>query len=308
MTSQRRNLLLALSSLALAFVACESYNSITEPTAMRSSTRGQSAAAAIATPTPSCADGKRNGTETDIDCGGGSCATCSNSKLCRTGTDCTSGFCSKLGRCRKPPSPTPTKTPTPTPTPACPGGCDDSNACTTDTCDPVLGCVYTAVTCNDSSACTTDTCDTSTGCVFTAITCNDANACTTDSCDASSGCVATPVVCNDGDACTTDSCDTTLGCQTTAVSCDDVNECTTDSCDSMSGCGNAPVMDGTPCTGGTCTAGVCVLDLCSNGVKDGVETDVDCGGGTCPDCASGKLCKVGTDCVSNICTLAGFCF
>jgi len=37
--------------------------------------------------------------------------------------------------------------------------CDDSNACTTDTCVPATGCKYTAdVVCDDSNACTTDTC------------------------------------------------------------------------------------------------------------------------------------------------------
>ena len=40
---------------------------------------------------------------------------------------------------------------------------------------------------------------------------------------------------------------------------------------------------------------------CTDGVVDGNETDVDCGGGTCPKCASGKKCKVNGDCTSNKC-------
>jgi hypothetical protein len=36
--------------------------------------------------------------------------------------------------------------------------------------------------------------------------------------------------------------------------------------------------------------------------KNAAETDVDCGGGTCPDCADGKLCKVAGDCASGTCT------
>jgi hypothetical protein len=36
-------------------------------------------------------------------------------------------------------------------------------------------------------------------------------------------------------------------------------------------------------------------------VQDGNETDIDCGGGTCPACASGMHCSVPTDCVSGIC-------
>ncbi len=41
---------------------------------------------------------------------------------------------------------------------------------------------------------------------------------------------------------------------------------------------------------------------CTDGVRDGTETDVDCGGGTCPPCADGKDCSFGSDCVSKVCT------
>jgi hypothetical protein len=38
-------------------------------------------------------DQVKNGTETDVDCGGGSCAPCANSKSCVGGSDCTSLSC-----------------------------------------------------------------------------------------------------------------------------------------------------------------------------------------------------------------------
>ncbi len=44
------------------------------------------------------------------------------------------------------------------------------------------------------------------------------------------------------------------------------------------------------------------MDPCSNQVLDGNETDVDCGGGTCPACADGKMCLHGSDCVGGTCT------
>jgi len=46
--------------------------------------------------------------------------------------------------------------------------CDDSNLCTTDTCNPSTGiCSNTDVTCNDNNACTlNDTCDPFQGCIF----------------------------------------------------------------------------------------------------------------------------------------------
>jgi hypothetical protein len=50
-------------------------------------------------------------------------------------------------------------------------------------------------------------------------------------------------------------------------------------------------------------------DYCTDGVKDGNETDVDCGGvamSTCPACASGKRCTQASDCASMTCT-AGVC-
>jgi hypothetical protein len=45
---------------------------------------------------------------------------------------------------------------------------------------------------------------------------------------------------------------------------------------------------------------------CTDGVKNGSETDVDCGGGTCSPCANGDTCAVGSDCVSGTCT-GGIC-
>jgi len=41
---------------------------------------------------------------------------------------------------------------------------------------------------------------------------------------------------------------------------------------------------------------------CLDGIENGAETDIDCGGGTCPGCRYGKTCGVGTDCLSASCT------
>jgi hypothetical protein len=45
---------------------------------------------------------------------------------------------------------------------------------------------------------------------------------------------------------------------------------------------------------------------CSNTVQDPGETDVNCGGSTCPKCAIEKKCSVNGDCVSNWCN-GGIC-
>src|SRR4051812_35541842 len=34
---------------------------------------------------------------------------------------------------------------------------------------------------------------------------------------------------------------------------------------------------------------------CRDGIKNGIETDVDCGGGTCPPCATGRGRQVSQD-------------
>ena len=43
------------------------------------------------------------------------------------------------------------------------------------------------------------------------------------------------------------------------------------------------------------------LPPCANGVKDGIETDVDCGGGVCDGCADQQGCISANDCLSKLC-------
>jgi formylglycine-generating enzyme required for sulfatase activity len=46
-----------------------------------------------------CADGTKNASETDVDCGGGgACAKCDTAKACKVGGDCTSGVCKDAGK------------------------------------------------------------------------------------------------------------------------------------------------------------------------------------------------------------------
>jgi hypothetical protein len=59
--------------------------------------------------------------------------------------------------------------------------------------------------------------------------------------------------------------------------------------------------DGTPCPGGTCQGGRCVAPTCSDGKKNGSETDIDCGG-SCPRCGAGQKCNSRNDCTTGLCT------
>ena len=83
----------------------------------------------------------------------------------------------------------------------------------------------------------------------------------------------------------------------------DGNECTGDAC-SNGTASNPPEPDGVPCAGGgSCDgAGVCVIATCADSAENGQETDEDCGGPTCPPCATGLGCSVGADCVSGSCS------
>ena len=132
--------------------------------------------------------------------------------------------------------------------------CDDNNFCTSDSCDASLGCVYAQVVCDDGTQCTTDACDPTRGCVQGTVSCDDQNACTIDSCDDATGCAQKPMNCDDHNACTIDSCDPSVGCVYAQGSCDDGSQCTTDACDPSLGCVYAQVVcdDGTQCTTDAC--------------------------------------------------------
>jgi hypothetical protein len=49
-------------------------------------------------------------------------------------------------------------------------------------------------------------------------------------------------------------------------------------------------------------AGKCVNATCSDGLRNGSEPDVDCGGGSCGVCAQGRTCAAAIDCVSGVCS------
>ncbi len=64
---------------------------------------------------------------------------------------------------------------------------------------------------------------------------------------------------------------------------------------------------GAECKSGICEGGACTAPKPDDGVKNGTETDADCGGGNgAPACADGKSCASGPDCASKVCT-GGIC-
>lgn len=73
-------------------------------------------------------------------------------------------------------------------------------------------------------------------------------------------------------------------------------------------CGIQFSQPGTVCEqGGVCDdSGTCILPLCDDGVRNGQETDIDCGGPDCDACELGQMCLVNSDCQSEFCD-AGIC-
>ena len=225
--------------------------------------------------------------------------------------------------------------------PGTPKNCDDSNACTVDSCNPATGtCTNAAVSCNDQNPCTVDSCDQATGqCKFEAKSCDDGNACTNDSCNPVSGlCVNAPKSCDDGIACTADSCvagacvneprndqcadnnlcngaevcdPARMGCVPgTPKSCDDGNLCTSDSCNPATGaCTNAAVScnDQNPCTNDSCNpaTGTCTFEAKSCDDNNPCTIDsCNAATGTCRNVA--KSCDDGVACTADAC-VAGEC-
>ncbi len=198
---------------------------------------------------------------TEDECVGGECVFSPlEGETCLGGEQCaTAGVCQADGSCLG----------------AVALNCDDSNPCTTDSCDPKTAqCTHVPIPngqpCGDGNACTQgDSCVEGVCMAGDAADCDDENGCTSDDCDSVTGeCVygdiADNEACEDGDPCTAkDSCNQGSCAGGVAVDCDDDNVCTDDSCDAQVGCQNdpndLPCSDESVCTvGDQCTDGSCI--------------------------------------------------
>jgi hypothetical protein len=239
----------------------------------------------------SCSDG--NGcTQTDS-CQTGACVgsnpvTCSASDQCHVAGVCDPG----TGVCSNPNQPDGS-------------ACTDGNACTqSDACQAGVCLGSNPVICNDSNLCTTDTCNSGTGaCSYPnapdGTSCTDGNACTqTDACQSGICAGANPVVCTPSDAChVAGVCNTGTGACSNpnapdGTSCTDGNACTqTDSCQSGVCAGANPVV---------CTASdAChVAGVCNSGT--GACSNPNAPNGT--PCVDGNACTQTDACQSGVCT------
>ena len=58
---------------------------------------------------------------------------------------------------------------------------------------------------------------------------------------------------------------------------------------------------GNDCRTGVCTGAICQASTNTDGVRNGDETDVDCGGASGPPCGLGKSCTTNESCASGLC-------
>jgi hypothetical protein len=197
--------------------------------------------------TPSCTDNIKNGTETDVDCGGSCPSKCAAGKGCATAADCVSGVCDTAAK-----------------------------TCLAPSCaDVVKNGTETDVDCGGSCP---SKCAAGKGCAT-------ATDCVSGVCDPATKLCAAPS-CSDGLKNGTES---DVDCGGPCAGCANGKSC------------NAS----TDCASGACNPSTktCVAPSCSDGVKNQNETDVDCGG-SCPQCEIGKSCKIGFDCVTYYCNPA----
>jgi hypothetical protein len=264
---------------------------------------------------PSASDMVKNDSETDVDCGGGTLANgqpnaasdgapaCDDTKACVLGTDCANFVCSTgpvvaaAGSTGKPIN--------------CPAG----QTCTCQAPTPVDGVDNDSETDLDCGGGFVDDMGTVNPGTDGAPTCPVGEGCLLGS-DCATG------VCNDNNGAggLPDDCPAVSTCACQAASNNDGVQNGGET-DTDCGGGLALGTDGAPacapgkkcaittdCTSFICTAGICATPTPTDGVQNGGETDVDCGGATtmgsdgAPACADNKSCGVDPDCLSAFCS------
>jgi hypothetical protein len=236
-----------------------------------------------------CDNGIQDGDETDVDCGGSCQDNCGNGQGCGGNEDCQSDQCGTDMTCEEPPS--------------CTDGILDGDETDVDCGGSCPGC-NDGEMCQEGPDCLSNVCDEG---ICNPPTCTDGevNGSETDvdcggpdcdPCDNGQMCTmgddCQSTMCDDG-TCVGPSCrDGVLNGEETDVDCGGP-EC--DPCDDGETC----EMD-SDCISEICNTkmNVCIAPTCTDGVQNGDETDVDCGGACGATCDPGEGCIVGMDCLS----------
>lgn len=202
------------------------------------------------------------------------------------------------------------------------GNCNDGNDCTTDKCDPAVGCSHENL--GDGSICVHGSCD---GAYWTRPNiciagrceggrgveqCDDGNECTDEACEPDKGCswTANSSACNDGNPCTTgDTCLNEDCIGTGTLDCNDNNPCTADSCVNWTGCKHVPTNEGKTCASGVCVGldwtapSLCIAGSCTQQGGLSCDDEVPC---TTDSCAPATGCANTVQ--ANKCLIDGACY
>lgn len=238
---------------------------------------------------PGCANGVRDGRESDVDCGEACPARCLDGAACGVAQDCESGVC--LDEACQPPTCNDGTRNGPESDVDCGGGC--ATVCAV------------GQSCVDATDCATGAC-ASGRCVDPACVDDELNGGETDV-DCGGPCGATcadGLRCDTGDDCQSGVCLESV-CQTATCHDEVLNGGETDvdcggpcgaTCEAEAACAGDADCQSSVCHGGRCQAAGC-----EDEALNGDETDVDCGGG-CLACPTGRACLHPDDCQSGACT------
>jgi hypothetical protein len=238
----------------------------------------------------SCTNGKIDGTETGIDCGG-SCADKCDGAACAANGECKSRVCD-AGKCAA----KGTKTCGVGTANLCVNGtiCEQDLDCATDYCS---GAICSPVDAASKSDGRRDAGETGVDC---------------------GGAIAASQPCPGNQACKVDA-DCQGLCKNNVCSVPSSTDGKKNNGETDIDCGgpNAPKCNpgkacvaGTDCFGNYCKNTVCTAPTAADGIKNGNETDVDCGGGrfqsgpvdyTAPKCVLTKACAADSDCSTDAC-------
>lgn len=210
----------------------------------------------------------------------------------------------------------------------------DGTTCTMDTCSngkPLNVPLGLGAKCSDNGGAV---CNADGACVG----CNNSNDCPGEDATCSYR-LCKDAICSTGYAPTTTAIESQTAGDCTRITCDgsggtmfvvdnmdlfdDGNDCTADVCANGAPENNAKPKDspcsqnggsvcdgngncvecntGMQCASGVCVAGKCSPASCNDGIINGTESDVDCGGSSCPLCTTGDGCNAATDCSGGVC-------
>ncbi|MEM6292135.1 MAG: hypothetical protein AAGA54_12745 [Myxococcota bacterium] len=240
---------------------------------------------------PTCSDGAANGNETDVDCGGPDCPACDEPGFCNGPDDCQSMLCDD-GQCVAPECNDEMQNGTETGVDC--GGecapCDDGDGCSIDDDCVSLNC--------DEGTCVAPTCDDGIQNQGESdVDCGGPNC---DACDDGETCNE-PADCDSG-TCTPLGICVSPGCTDGVQNGDETDvDCgggTCGPCDDGETC-----EENADCLSEVCIemGNVCAAPSCDDGITNGNETDIDCGGPDCDACDDGDDCILSFDCMSLVC-------